>query len=313
MADYVIDITETKADYEYPLSVKSRKTLQGATENVDWTCIQADPDVFSYVKFCKNVNDCADVIANPSSEFDGNILGWILHFAFRQGVSNGTYNIFLQQNESLKLLNIQVNLALTGIVCPEIGDITAGNVSAYFNNLSGCSILHLLSNGSEGYLYVSGGYYAKINGVVTSATDINYPANVEQIFTVCDCGLRFFRFAYFINNAANEGVQISGSQPNLTIEGVSYLRLCRFNNPDVNGRYEVKFATATTLYIVSSTIPTYTIVVQIPVAADTYVDLLNLFNTYPSHQIAVERGLNLNATFNVDAFGDAVTETQLIP
>ncbi len=313
MADYTIEITEQQADYEYPLKIVSYKNLQGAIENVDWTCVQADPAVFSNVRFCKLVSQCTDVIQNPDAEFSGDVLGWILHFAFAPGVTNGTYNIFLQQNESLRLLNIQVDLSLTGIVCPEIGDITLSNVRAYFNALSGCSVLHLLSNGSEGIFRVGGGYYTKINGVVTSATTIRFPANVEQTFTVCYCGLTFFRFAYVVNNDANEGISVNGNQANVTIDGLSYYRLCSFDTPDVNGRYEVKFATATTLYIVSYSFPSYTIITQIPVAADTYVDLLNLYNTYPSYQILVERGLTLNATFSVDAFGDSVTETQIIP
>lgn len=311
MADYTIEITEQQADYEYPLKIVSYKNLQGAIENVDWTCVQADPAVFSNVRFCKLVSQCTDVILNPDAEFSGDVLGWILHFAFAPGVINGTYNIFLQQNESLRLLNIQVDLSLTGIVCPEIGEITSSNVIAYFDALSGCSVLHLLSNGSEGLLRASGGYYVKIEGVVTNTT-IRYPANVEQTFTVCYCGMTFYRFGRTINNDAHEGVSTTGNQPNFTIDGVSYWRLCRFNSPDVNGSYEVKFTSATTLYIVSYSFQTYTIIAEIPVAADTYVDLLNLYNTYPSEFILVKQGLNLNATFNVNAFGDSVTESQII-
>jgi hypothetical protein len=259
------------------------------------------------------VSQCTDVIQNPDAEFSGDVLGWILHFAFAPGVANGTYNIFLQQNESLRLLNIQVDLSLTGIVCPEIGDITLANMTAFVNSLTGCSILHILSNGSDGNFHFYGGLYAKKNGTIT--TELNdFPANTEVTISVCTSGIQFFRSGYRINNTANEGVNVSGTQPNVRVNDVSYRRICSFSDPDPDGIYRVKFNAATTICIIKRIPPiTYYVDAEIPVAADTYVDLLNLYNTYSDAQIAIVEGQGMTATFIASAFGDSVSENQIIP
>lgn len=108
MADYNITIDEAQSEYEYELGVTSYKIQDGISEDVNWEVAQADPDTFSSVKFCPNGASCTDVIASPSAEFNGSVRNYTLKFSFTAGASNGTYNIFLQQRESLNLLNIEI-------------------------------------------------------------------------------------------------------------------------------------------------------------------------------------------------------------
>lgn len=120
MADYSIRIEEHQEEYEYLLNIVSYKTLEGAKENVSWHVGQADGTVFSSVKLCPNGNACSDVVVNPSSEFSGDVNTYLLKFSFASGAVNGTYNIFLEQNESLKLLNIEIVRLIHGFTIPEL-------------------------------------------------------------------------------------------------------------------------------------------------------------------------------------------------
>ena len=113
MADYDIRIDTAQSEYEYQLKITSKKVLEGVSESLNWHVAQADPNVFAEVNLCSNVNTCTDVIQHPSADFNGGIIGWLLKFKFVNGVSSGTYNIFLEQDESLKLLNIQIEYEST--------------------------------------------------------------------------------------------------------------------------------------------------------------------------------------------------------